>query len=80
MFRSSIDNWKYNFQDLSFLKKKKIIAPVDGIQRFLVNGHFSFLVSLEKSLLVELNHIYHCERIFLAQKVDLEWWKFFEKN
>lgn len=51
---------------------KRILARLGGIQKALSSYNSSFLVNLEKELLVEYNNIVHQERVLLAQKAGFE--------
>lgn len=51
---------------------KRILARLGGIQKALSSYNSSFLVNLEKELLVEYNNIVHQERVLLAQKAGVE--------
>ena len=54
------------------LRKKRLLARLAGIQSALSRYNSTFLINLEKELLVEYNNVVFQERVLLAQKARVE--------
>ena len=56
-----------------FYRKKRICARLNGIQTALANNPNSFLINLEKSLLIELEIVSNLEAEFWSMKSRISW-------
>ncbi|XP_056687673.1 uncharacterized protein [Spinacia oleracea] len=79
-FLNNIGSWVHNIFGNLNVKKRRLIARIDGIQKALANHYSGYLVNLEKELLFQLNDIFRKERIIWAQKAGINWRKFGDYN
>lgn len=72
-FIDRVKTWNSNTFDNIFLRKKRLLARLNGIQKSICQNHSTFPVNLKKELLTGYHHILHLEEEFWALKSRIEW-------
>ena len=72
--------WNRNHFGNIFVKKRRVIARLDGAQKALAKRPLEFLVELEKDLQRELNEVLNQKQKLWALKSRLNWMVLSDRN
>ena len=79
-FKSLATTWNKEIFGNIFVRKKKLLARKDGLQKALATRPSAFLISLEQELSLEYASILNQEEEFWALKSWVDWQIFGDRN
>ena len=79
-FTKNATNWKLNHFGNIFVKKRRLMARLNGYQKALAARPSPILVNLEKSLKCDLNEVLNQEQELWALKSRVNWMLLGDRN
>ena len=79
-FTSKVKQWNHEVFGNLFVRKKRVLARLNGVQKAMSNNPNHFLIQLEKSITEEYAEIMQQEEEFWALKSRLSWAEYGDRN
>lgn len=79
-FKSSMTEWNRDFFWNIFRNKRRTLARIEGIQKYLADRFSPYLANLESQLIHQFNQLILQEEILWYQKSRIKWINYGDKN